>query len=323
MALTEEGLVAVPGLASRWVRLADGARAHYVTSGDTGPAVVLLHGGLPGSSGTAGWRFMAPFLGGHGFRVYCPDQPGFGLADTRPEYWPVGPHSHVEFVHEFVNALCLDTFHLAGNSMGGTTAVNDIVAHPERVKSYVLIGTDIGDAAPVEKRPSAAVHMEEYDGTREGMRRLMDAIIARGAAVDEDLVEMRWRSAGLQKDSRAKWWPTQLQYRGTVPWQDKNLQASMSTKGRIERMQIPALYLYGNDDVLTPVSWGHEQEDVLPNLQFFYPEGAGHQSQTDLPELFNQVFLEFFRDGKISRPTALRAGVSKRRPELPHLVEQA
>jgi pimeloyl-ACP methyl ester carboxylesterase len=186
----------------------------------------------------------------------------------------------------------------------------------------VLIGTDIGDAAPLQKRPPAAVHMEEYDGTREGMRRLMQAIIARGAAIDEDLVEMRWRSAALQKDSRAKWWPTQLQYRGSVPWEDTNLQASMSTRGRIERMRIPALYLYGNDDVLTPVSWGHEQENVLPNVQFFYPEGAGHQSQTDLPDLFNQVFLEFFRSGKVSRQTADRAGVSKRRPELSHLVEQ-
>ena len=66
MALTDEGIIEVPGLASRWVRLASGAKAHYVTSGDKGPAVLLLHGGLPGSSGTAGWRFMAPFLGANG-----------------------------------------------------------------------------------------------------------------------------------------------------------------------------------------------------------------------------------------------------------------
>ncbi|MBN9619923.1 MAG: alpha/beta fold hydrolase, partial [Actinobacteria bacterium] len=204
MSLTDEGLIEVPGLASRWVRLADGSRAHYVTSGDSGPAVVLLHGGLPGSSGTAGWRFMAPFLGAHGFRVYCPDQPGFGLADTRREYWPKGPHSHVEFVQQFADALCLDQFHISGNSMGGTTATNYIVAHPERILSYALIGTDIGDAAPLGKRPPAAIHFEEYDGTRAGMRRLMEAIIARGAAIDDDLVEMRWRSADMQRDSRAQ-----------------------------------------------------------------------------------------------------------------------
>jgi len=266
---------------------------------------------------------MAPFLGAHGFRVYCPDQPGFGLADARAEHWPTGPHSHVEFVHEFANALCLDRFHISGNSMGGTTTVNYLVAHPERILSFVLIGTDIGDAAPLEKRPPAAVHFEEYDGTREGMRRLMSAIVAREEAIDDDLVEMRWRAAELQRDSRAQWWPTQLQYRGSVPWADLDLQASMSTKGRIERMTLPGIYLYGNDDVLTPVSWGYEHEDVLPNVQFFYPEGAGHQSQTDLPDLINQVFLEFFRDGKLSRATADRAGVSKRRPELSNLVAQA
>ena len=45
MALTDENLVDVPGMASRWVRLANGARAHYMTAGTSGPAVILLHGG--------------------------------------------------------------------------------------------------------------------------------------------------------------------------------------------------------------------------------------------------------------------------------------
>ncbi len=86
MTLTEEKLIEVPGMLSRWVRLANGSKAHYMTSGTTGPAVILLHGGLPGSSGTAGWRFMAPFLGDNGFRVYCPDMPAFGLWDDREEF---------------------------------------------------------------------------------------------------------------------------------------------------------------------------------------------------------------------------------------------
>src|SRR5436190_14282955 len=97
--LTDEDIIQIPGLHSRWVRLANGARAHYVTSGETGPAIVLLHGGIEGSSGTAGWRFMAPFLGANGFRVYCPDQPGFGWSDTsRVEYLARGPKDQVEFL---------------------------------------------------------------------------------------------------------------------------------------------------------------------------------------------------------------------------------
>src|SRR5829696_7886923 len=119
MALTEEGIIPVPGMLSRTVRLADGQLAHYMTSGESGPPVILLHGGIVGSSGTAGWRFMAPFLGSNGFRVYCPDQPGFGHSDTRREYWPDnGIKSYVDFVNDFADALCLHKFFIGGNSMG-------------------------------------------------------------------------------------------------------------------------------------------------------------------------------------------------------------
>lgn len=49
------------------------------------PAVILLHGDIGVSSGSAGRRWMTPFLGANGFRVYCPDCPG--LVDTiRPEH---------------------------------------------------------------------------------------------------------------------------------------------------------------------------------------------------------------------------------------------
>src|SRR2546421_178088 len=71
-----------------------------------------------------------------------------------------------------------------------------------------------------------------------------------------------------------------------------------------------------------PVENGFRQEEKLPNVQLFYPDECGHQGQTDQPEMFNQVFLEFFRDGKVSWKTAQWAGVSRRRPINPNVVEQ-
>lgn len=322
MALTDEGIVKVPGMASRWVRLAGGAKAHYMTSGDSGPPVVLLHGGLPGSSGTAGWRFAAPFLGANGFRVYCPDQPGFGLADTNPEHWPSGVHSHVDFLHEFATALGLPAFHLAGNSMGCANTASYVVAHPERIRSFALIAGDVGDLVSPERRPASTVALPRYDGTAAGMRRMMEMIIYRTEAIADELIEMRWRAAERQKEAYAHFWPGFLQWAGLAPWEDDNLAARLSTKGRLDRLTLPAIYLYGRQDVLIPVEWGYEQEDLLPNVQFFYPDQCGHQGQTDQPELFNQVLLEFFRDGRVSRSTADRAGVSRRRPELASLVEK-
>ena len=294
-----------------------------MTSGTSGPQVVLLHGGIPGSSGTAGWQFMAPFLGEHGFRVYCPDMPAYGLSDPRPEYRPAGLHSHVDFVQEFITALDLDTFYLAGNSMGCANTVNYVLAHPERVRSFILIAGDVGDLVEGPKPAAKVAELAKYDGTRESMRSLMAAIIHKGEAITDDLIEMRYQAATRHREALGTFFPTILQYAGVHPYPDPNIAARLSTKGRFDKITIPAIYLFGREDVVTPVEWGHAQEDVLPNIQFFYPVECGHQGQTDRPDLFNPVFLEFFRDGIVSRRSADAAGVSKRRSEIAALVAQS
>ncbi len=325
MALTEEGIIEVPGMLSRWVRLASGTKAHYMTSGESGPAVVLLHGGIIGSSGTAGWRFMAPFLGENGFRVYCPDQPAFGLTEGFEDVYEPGETGHVDFLQDFTTALGLDRFHLAGNSMGCSNTVNYVTAHPERVISYVLIAGGIGDLAPMadafknDTRPdSEKPKIDAFDGTPDSMKRMMLGIIHRKEAISDDLAEMRTRAANKHREAY------QRHFAQMMNPTDPNAAARLSTKGRFDKLTIPGIYLYGRQDVLLPVEiCGYPQEDVLPRVQFFYPDETGHQGQTDQPELFNQTFLEFFRDGKVSRKTADNAGVSKRRPELTDLVAQS
>jgi 2-hydroxy-6-oxonona-2,4-dienedioate hydrolase len=326
MALTEEDLLPVSGMSSRWVRLDSGAKAHYMTSGDHGPSVVLLHGGLPGSSGQAGWRFMAPFLGENGFRVYCPDMPAFGLSDPAPEQRPRDLGAHVDFIHEFVNAICLDRFHIAGNSMGCINSINYTVAHPDRVINYVLIAGFVGDITEDVARVPPPTPVPPFDGTVESMRAMMEMIILRPEGYGDDLLEMRVKAANRHADAYRVLADSIYKYGARIPWapEDECQRIRLSTKGRFDVLSsIPGIYLYGVDDVISPVANGHAQEDRLPHIQFFYPEDCGHQGQTDQPELFNQVSLEFFRDGRVSRQTADRAGVSRRRPELINLVEPA
>jgi 2-hydroxy-6-oxonona-2,4-dienedioate hydrolase len=316
--LTEEGIIDVPGLHSRWVQLRNGARAHYVTAGRSGPPVVLLHGGIPGSSGTAGWRFMAPALGEAGFTVYCPDQPGFGLSDRRPEYHPIhGPYSHIEFLREFVDALCLDTFFLAGNSMGCMNASHFLVRYPERVSRFILIAGPIGDAVEMKLDTSMKVPIG-WDGNRETMEAMLQSVVYRKEAITDELLDMRTQTANAQHESWSTWFEA-----GILGKVDPDIAVALSTRDRLSRLGVPGLCLYGRDDVINPVEdLGYRAEDALTNVQFFYPEQCGHQGQTDRPELFAEVFTEFFRTGRVSRGLADRAGVSTRRPEHAHLVEQ-
>jgi pimeloyl-ACP methyl ester carboxylesterase len=322
MALTEEGIVHVPGLLSRYVRLSTGVKVHYVTSGETGPAVVLLHGGINGSSGTAGWRFMAPFLGAHGFRVYAPDMPSYGLTEDPLNHYGYGRGGHVDFIHDFVRQIGVDEFHLAGNSMGCANTVQYVVAHPERVKSFALIAGTIGDLVPLEEvREADGRRPEEYpkiafDGTEASMRHMLEQIILEPAQISDELVKMRTEAANRHADT----YDVNLR-RMMGPLSDVNEQVRQRTRGRLDELTIPGIYLYGRQDVVFRVEAGYLMEDRLPNIQFFYPDETGHQGQTDQPDVFNDVFLEFFRDGRVSWETSLRAGISQRRPPLPSLVD--
>jgi pimeloyl-ACP methyl ester carboxylesterase len=318
--LTSEGLISIEGGLSRYIRLADGSRAHFHTFGRDGVPVLLLHGGIAGSSGAAGYRTLAPFLARNGFQVYCPDMPGFGLADNREAFWPrKGNVSHLEFLEQFVDALCLDSFHLTGNSLGCINAIYFLVNNPHRVRNFAVIAGGFGDAAPVSRRTAnpGKNARDGWDGSLEDMRRMMRLILNHDEAITEDVLAMRVLAGARQRESFQTFW--EAQDTPEFP-KDPKLQAIVATKGRLEKVQIPGVYIFGAADRIYPVETGHDQEDQLPTIQFFYPEDCGHQAQTDRPDLVNPLLLEFFRDGIVSAATAKAAGVSDRRPPIPALV---
>ncbi|MER2135026.1 MAG: alpha/beta hydrolase [Arthrobacter sp.] len=315
----DSNVIEIAGAESLYIELANGARAHYMAAGPvTGSPVVLLHGGLPGSSGAAGWRFMMPALAEAGFRVYAPDRPGFGLSDTRPEYRPIRGHmSWVQFVKDFVDALGLERFQIAGNSQGAQCAAYFTVTYPELVERLGMIATSgFNDAFDIPKEKlTRGTGFPAWEGTKESMKDMMTAIIHRGEAVTDEVLDMRTQSAEMQRNSfmaAAKW--------NRNAAKDPNTKQLLRLKGRLDRLTIPMIYLYGRQDVLGPVENAYLQEDQMPNVQVFYPDDCGHQGQTDQPEMFNQVFTEFFSTGTVSRAAAEWAGVSTRRPVLASIV---
>ncbi|MGD9715288.1 MAG: alpha/beta fold hydrolase [Thermomicrobiales bacterium] len=324
MALNAEDLISVPGILSRRVRLGTGAIAHYLTAGDIGPPVILLHGGTVGSSGMAGWRFMLPALAEAGFRVYAPDRPGYGFADSRPEHRSKSWLDQVKFVDMFADALGIDKFHISGNSMGSQTAIYYMCSHPDRILSSALIATSgiAGFAGvPAEEQFQKQVEPRPpFNGTAASMFALLSPIVWRQEGLTEDVLEMRTRSANLQKEARILTSTPSNVGSGTVS--DPNLEQWHDVGKRFPQFNFPIIYLHGIEDSFAAVENAYLAEERLPNVQFFYPSPCGHQGQTDQPEMFNAVFSEFYRDGKVSWKTAEWVGVSRRRPINPAYVEE-
>lgn len=302
------------------ITLPDGSVAHYATAGSGTDVVILLHGGLPGSSGAAGWRMMMPALAAAGLRVIAPDCPGFGRADTRPKYHPsLGIMSWVSFLQEFTTAIGEGRFFLAGNSQGAHVAAHFAVNHFDRLRSVAFIasaGLSKSLGIPDEEL-AAASFPPPFNGSEASMRALLEHMVLRKEHLTDELIAQRTAAALVQKQSYAA--GRQGMQSG---FESSDMRQWMQIGHRITQLTVPALYLHGRQDVLNPVENAYKQEDRLPNVQFFYPDNCGHQGQTDQPEMFASVLTEFFAQGIVSAETAAWAGVSERRPLLSSVVQE-
>lgn len=286
--------MAQPKIRSSWV-LANGVRTHYSEAGDAGPAVVLCHGGGPGSSGKAGWRFMLPALAEAGFRAYAIDQLSFGLTDARPHAWPVNGHqSLVDHVADFVDALCLDEVMLAGNSQGAYVAVKYALDHPEKARKVFMIGSGTISAAmglPMPETEGVRV-MNAFDGTPRAMRAFLELVTVDKNTVTDELVAERVAAANRPGVAQAVKAFNEGRARMA---KDPNWRQRFDLSSRLPQMTIPAKFIWGQLDTFVPVELGHKLEKLLPNIPFTYVEGAGHQSQTDKPEMVNRMVIDFLK----------------------------
>jgi 2-hydroxy-6-oxonona-2,4-dienedioate hydrolase len=116
-------------------------RTHYTECGGNGPALVLCHGGGPGSSGEAGFGPLMPALATK-FQVYALDSVG-GFGETDP-YYPAseGVQSRVDQLEAFMDALCIEKAVVGGNSQGAWVAAKYALEHPDRVERLVLIASN-------------------------------------------------------------------------------------------------------------------------------------------------------------------------------------
>lgn len=102
--------------------------------GSDKPTVVLIHGF---AANKENWVWFARYLTDV-CHVVAIDLPGHGQSVKDPGL-RYRIDDQVRYVHEILVHLGLDRFHLAGNSMGGAIACVYAAAHPDRVKSLLLL----------------------------------------------------------------------------------------------------------------------------------------------------------------------------------------
>jgi pimeloyl-ACP methyl ester carboxylesterase len=278
---------------SRYV-MANGVRTHYWESGNGGPTVVALHGGGAGSSGMAGMGPLLERLGGDA-RVIAPDSVGgFGLTDPYAPV-PYGLMSRVQHLADFMDALCLDKVSVIGNSQGAWTGAQYAILHPDRVEKMVLISSlTIANSLNIPQRPTEALKaLNDYDGTREGMRRILQALIIDPKRITDKLIDDR-QAAAMRPGALDAF---KAFGRGTAALRQNALFALQNDMTRsLPTMvkTIPTIIIWGDSDTFALPETGKKIGECVPEAKFHWVPGAGHQVQTDKPDEATAIIREFF-----------------------------
>jgi 3-oxoadipate enol-lactonase len=268
----DSGRIAVPG-----------SSLYYEAAGQ-GPPLILLHAG---SLDRRMWDDQFHVLA-QSHRVIRFDARGYGRSG------PVSSRfDRSEDLHSLMKALRLVRATLVGSSLGGATAIDFALAHPERVDRLVLVGSGVsGYLWPPESRDvpwrvaaraAAArgdtagiarswLHSEYFAATRE--------VPALAARLETLLVE------------NVESWKTALR----IGNQDTVF--SGPALGRLHRITAPTIIVVGSRDVADIHRIADTLQAYLPRAQTVVLNGAGHVPNMELPSLFLEVVRKFLGTGR-------------------------
>lgn len=272
---------------SRFVRV-NGIKTHYTESGGDGPVILAMHGGGHGSSGEAGLGRLLDLLGDR-YRLIGLDSIG-GFGETDPVPLRYGLQSRVDHAAAFADALCLDRFTIMGNSQGAWCAARYAITHPDRVDNVVLLSSITIGGAMGLRAPRGEGHklLSSYDGTRPAMVRLMQGLAARPEVITDALVDLR-QTAATRPGAMAAFAASEKSIAAVRT--DPLLSADFDMRASLPALAkaIPTIFIWGESDIFAAPSHGRELEALLPDIKFHWVKNAGHQVQTDQPEIVAEI----------------------------------
>ena len=272
---------------------AAGIRTNYHDSGGAGAPVLLIHGSGPGVSAWANWRLVMPALAQHA-RVIAPDMVGFGYTE-RPQGFVYNMDAWVRQAVGLLDALGIERTDLVGNSFGGGLSLALAIAHPERVRRLVLMGS-AGVSFPLTEGLDA---VWGYTPSVENMRAIMDYFAFDQGLMSDDLARLRFEASirpGFQ-ESFAAMFPAPRQR-----W----IEALASAEADIRTLPHQALVIHGREDRVIPLATSLTLSSWIQRSQLHVYGQCGHWTQIEHAARFARLVGDFLVEARPDEPLPLQ-----------------
>lgn len=245
-----------------------------------GPAVVLIHG-YPFNRSL--WTEQAEALRDR-YRVVIPDLPGFGESALKIDgsQDPATMNRMAEDVATLMDQLEIEQAVIGGLSMGGYVALAFCKQIPARVRALVLADTR-AQADTEEAKQTRAQQAEK--ALSEGMAGIADSMLPK--LLTPDTVSKRPELVKRIRDMMLKTKPegAAAALRGMAQRDDQS--------EFISSIEMPTLIAVGREDAITPVADSEAMHAKIAGSRLVVIENAGHVSNLEQTEQFNDALRAF------------------------------
>jgi pimeloyl-ACP methyl ester carboxylesterase len=233
------------------------------------PDIVILHGW-----GLSQERFapLSAELRKRGFHVVAPDMPGFGT--SKPPDRPYQLIDYVMFVHEFLKKERVKSPVFIGHSFGGRVALLYQKTYPADVHALVLTGTP--GFTPLPKR-----------------KLMLFIALAKIFNVVFSVPPLH-----LLKDYARRWYYYVVGARDFFR-AEGHMRETFKIIVRtdlvpsMEAVSVPTLLLWGEFDIIVPVSIAQHMEHLIPTAKLIIIPEADHGLPFKQPEVFAKYTEQF------------------------------
>ena len=259
---------------SQFIDVAD-ARVHVRVRG-TGPALFLIHGSF---SSLHTWEPWEDSLSTN-FTTVSMDLPGHGLTGSNQQDDYSQEH-YVRVVFDIADRLGIDSFAVAGNSMGGNVAYRMALNQPKRITKLLLIDAAGPPATgtPPGSKPSGSPFIFRLLSTpvlSTMMVKCTPKFLFRSTLKDvygdperiTDAQVDRYYDLILREGNREA---TLKRFRGS----------RTATPSGVVR--CPTFILWGEQDRWIPVSVANRFHEAIPGSQLAIMKGVGHVPMEEQP----------------------------------------
>ena len=242
----------------------DGINCRYMTYGDKGRPVVLLHGWGQNLEMMAN---IAIFLKEH-FKVYSLDLPGFGKTSEPRQAYSV--KDYAEWLHKFLVALEVADPIIIGHSFGCRIAFHYAYHYP--VHRMCLTG-----AAGLRPSRSILWYIRTYSykiGKRIILASPFKGILKK---LQDNVGSADYRNAsGIMRATLVK-------------------VVNDDVRDLLPHIDVETLLVFGSEDEATPLASGKQLEKLLPNAALVIFEGDDHYAYFHQATRFNAVLDAFLK----------------------------